>query len=270
MRTHESEQTEQTEEVLVMGSLSGRRALVTGASSGMGRAIAQRFAREGASVAVGGRDAGRVQATCESIAESGGTAVPVIGDVSVADDAQRVVDSASDGLGGLDIVVNNAGIDASDWMPLHEWDIAVFDDILATNLRGPFLVSKFAVPHLLEAGGGAFLHISSVCAITVWSGDCAYDISKAGVNMLSDHLAVEYASQGITSNTLMPGLIATEMYEMLKESMPEFEREVVGRHPIGRAGSVDEIAEAAVLLCSGRANFLTGANISIDGAYSRV
>jgi NAD(P)-dependent dehydrogenase (short-subunit alcohol dehydrogenase family) len=236
----------------------------------MGRAIAVRFAREGAAVAVGGRDAGRVQATCDTIIAEGGTAVAALGDVSDAAEAKRVVDAAAEGLGGLDIVVNNAGIDASDWVPLHEWDVDLFDGILATNLRGPFLVSKYAIPHLLERGGGAFLHISSVCAITVWSGDCAYDISKAGVNMLSDHIAVEYAARGITSNTLMPGLIATEMYEMLKESMPEFEREVVGRHPIGRAGTVEEIAEAALLLCSGRANFLTGANISIDGGYSRV
>ena len=88
--------------------------------------------------------------------------------------------------------------------------------------------------------------------------------------MLSDHIAVEYAALRITSNTLMPGLIATEMFDMLKESMPEFEREVVGRHPIGRPGTVEEVAEAAVLLCSGKAPFLTGANISIDGGYSRV
>jgi NAD(P)-dependent dehydrogenase (short-subunit alcohol dehydrogenase family) len=253
-----------------MGVMTGRRALVTGASSGMGRAIALRFAREGASVAVGGRDSARVQATCDSIAADGGAAVATVGDISDPGEANRIVDAAAEALGGLDIVVNNAGIDASDWVPLHEWKVEDFDSILATNLRGPFLVSKYAIPHLLSSGGGAFLHISSVCAITVWSGDCAYDISKAGLNMLSDHIAVEYAASGITSNTLMPGLIATEMYEMLKESMPEFEREVVGRHPIGRAGSVEEIAEAAVLLCSGRANFLTGANISIDGGYSRV
>jgi NAD(P)-dependent dehydrogenase (short-subunit alcohol dehydrogenase family) len=253
-----------------MGVMKGRRALITGASSGMGRAIALRFAREGAAVAVGGRDQSRVQATCDSIAAEGGTAFPAIGDISGADEAKRVVDAVAQALGGLDVVVNNAGIDASDWVPLHEWDVELFDDILGTNLRAPFLVSKYAIPHLLDNGGGAFLHISSVCAITVWSGDCAYDISKAGVNMLSDHIAVEYAASGITSNTLMPGLIATEMYEMLKTSMPEFEREVVGRHPIGRAGTVEEIAEAAVLLCSGRATFLTGANISIDGGYSRV
>lgn len=253
-----------------MNVLAGKRALVTGASSGIGRAIALRFADEGAAIAVGGRDAARVDATAGQIREAGGQAFACLGDVSQPGSARDLVDAAADALGGLDIVVNNAGIDASDWVPLHEWPVELFDDIMATNLRGPFLVSRYAIPHLLRAGGGAFLHISSVCAITVWPGDCAYDISKAAVNMLSDHIAVEYAAQGITSNTLMPGLIATEMFAMLKESMPEFEREVVGRHPIGRPGTVQEVAEAALLLCSGRAPFLTGANISIDGGYSRV
>ncbi len=253
-----------------MNALAGKRALITGASSGIGRAIAARFAHEGAAVAVGGRDRARVDATAGLIRDAGGSAFSCLGDVSDAESARSLVEAAAESLSGLDIVVNNAGIDASDWVPVHEWPVELFDQIMATNLRGPFLVSKYAIPHLLRAGGGAFLHISSVCAITVWSGDCAYDISKAAVNMLSDHIAVEYAPSRITSNTLMPGLIATEMFDMLKESMPEFEREVVGRHPIGRPGNVEEVAEAAVLLCSGKAPFLTGANISIDGGYSRV
>ena len=257
-----------------MPRLQGRRALVTGASSGIGRAIAVRFAGEGAGVAVGGRDPARIERTAAEIRAAGGRAVAAPGDISDAETAEAVVEHAASGLGGLDVVVNNAGIDATEWMPVHEWPVAEFDRILATNLRAPFLVSKFAIPHLLNAaGGGAFLHISSVCAITVWSGDCAYDISKAALNMLSDHIAVEYGPRGITSNTLMPGQIVTELYEEVKAAMPdaeEFEREILSRHPIGRFGSVDEVAEAAVLLCSGAAPFLTGANISIDGAYSRV
>ncbi|HKB28046.1 MAG TPA: SDR family oxidoreductase, partial [Candidatus Limnocylindrales bacterium] len=211
--------------------------------------------------------------TVREIETAGGQAVPAGGDITDAAIAAAVVERAASHLGGLDVVVNNAGIDASEWMPLHEWPIEDFDRILATNLRAPFLVSKFAMPHLVRAGRGAFLHISSVCAITVWAGDCAYDISKAALNMLSDHIAVEYGPQGITSNTLMPGQIITEMYEEVKAAMPdaeEFEKAILARHPIGRFGSVGEVAEAAVLLCSGAAPFLTGANVSIDGAYSRV
>lgn len=256
-----------------MPRLQDRKALVTGASSGIGRAIAVSFAREGAAVAVGGRNTERIDRTIAGIREAGGRAVPAPGDIAETGTAEAVVNQAAADLGGLDIVVNNAGIDATEWMPVHEWPVEDFDRILATNLRAPFLVSKFALPHLLQAGRGAVLHISSVCAITVWAGDCAYDISKAALNMLSDHIAVEYGPQGITSNTLMPGQIVTELYDEVKAAMPDpegFEQEILARHPVGRFGSVEEVAEAAVLLCSGAAPFLTGANISIDGAYSRV
>ena len=154
-------------------------------------------------------------------------------------------------MGGLDAVVNNAGIDATEWYPVHEWPVEEFDRILATNLRGPFLVSRAAIPHLIAAGGGSFVHMSSVCAITVWAGDVGYDVSKAGLNMLSDHIATEYGPQGIRSNTLMPGVIRTEMHESVMEAMDDgraFERELLGRHPVGRFGTVEEVAEATLFL----------------------
>ena len=134
--------------------------------------------------------------TVDEITAVGGTAFAVLGDVADEMGAREVVSAAAAGLGGLDALVNNAGVDATEWPKLHEWEVAEFDRIIATNLRGPFLVSKFALPHLIEAGGGAIVHMSSVCAITVWEGDCGYDVSKAGLNMLSDHIAVEYGSLG--------------------------------------------------------------------------
>ena len=149
-----------------MGRLKGTRALVTGASSGIGREVANRFAREGAAVAVGGRDRERTQRTVDEIVAAGGTAVAALGDVSEVEGARSVVDGAAAALGGLDAVVDNAGIDTSTWVPLHEWEVDAFDEILRVNLRGPFLVCKFAIPHLLEAGGGSIVHMSSVCAIT--------------------------------------------------------------------------------------------------------
>jgi NAD(P)-dependent dehydrogenase (short-subunit alcohol dehydrogenase family) len=253
--------------------LSGRRALVTGASSGIGREVAVMFAAQGAAVGVAGRDAPRVRRTCDEVTDAGGTAVAIVGDVGTEDGAAAVVAAAVSGLGGLDTLVHSAGIDATDWRPVHEWDVARFDEILATNLRGAFLISRAAIPHLLAAGGGAIVHISSVCATTVWAGDCAYDISKAGLNMLSDHIAVEYGPQGIRCNTLMPGVIRTALHESVMAAMNDggaFERELLSRHPIGRFGTVAEVAEACVFLCSGEARFMTGANILIDGAYSRV
>ena len=176
--------------------LQGSRALVTGASSGIGREVAVRFAAEGAAVACGGRDEGRTRDTVDRITAAGGTAVPVVGDVSEPDSARAVVEAAAEALGGLDAVVNNAGIDATEWKSVAEWPVEEFDLLIRTNLRGPFLVAKYAIPHLLAAGGGAIVHMSSVCAITVWAGDCGYDISKAGLNMLSDHIAVEYGARG--------------------------------------------------------------------------
>jgi NAD(P)-dependent dehydrogenase (short-subunit alcohol dehydrogenase family) len=256
-----------------MGRLEGTRALVTGASSGIGREVANRFAREGASVAVGGRDPERTQRTVDEIAATGGTAVATLGDVSDVDGAQTVVATAVEGLGGLDAVVSNAGIDVSDWVPVHEWDVETFDEIMRVNLRGPFLVAKFAIPYLLQSGGGSIVHMSSVCAITVWAGDCAYDISKAGLNMLSDHIAVEYGACGIRSNTLMPGVIETELHRTVMDSMEggaEMEAELRTKHPIGRFGRVEDVADACVFLCAREAGFMTGATIAIDGAYSRV
>jgi NAD(P)-dependent dehydrogenase (short-subunit alcohol dehydrogenase family) len=253
--------------------LVGRRALITGASSGIGREVARRFALEGARVACGGRDAQRTARTVDEIRAAGGEAFAACGDVASEAGADAVVAAAAAAMGGLDALVSNAGVDATEWRDLADWDIAEFDRIIATNLRGPFLVARAAIPHMLAAGAGAIVHMSSVCAITVWAGDCAYDISKAGLNMLSDHIAVEYASRGIRSNTLMPGAIRTELHDSVMEAMNDdraFERELLGRHPIGRFGTVQDVADACVFLCAAEAEFLTGAHISIDGAYSRV
>jgi NAD(P)-dependent dehydrogenase (short-subunit alcohol dehydrogenase family) len=258
------------------GRLSGTRALITGASSGIGREVAQRFAGEGARVACGGRDTERIARTVDEVRAAGGEAFAAPGDVSTLEGADAAVAAAVTALGGLDVLVSNAGVDASDWRDVADWDVAEFDRILATNLRGPFLVARAAIPHLLANDGpsrGSIVHISSVCAVTVWAGDCAYDVSKAGLNMLSDHIAVEYGSRGIRSNTLMPGVIRTELHESVMEAMNDgraFERELEGRHPIGRFGTVAEVADACVFLCARDAGFLTGANISIDGAYSRI
>jgi NAD(P)-dependent dehydrogenase (short-subunit alcohol dehydrogenase family) len=254
--------------------LSGKRAIVTGASSGIGEGIAKAFAGEGATVTVWGRDGDRVAAVRGTIESDGGAAREAIGDVSDPADVERIVAEAAAEMGGVDVVVNCAGIGELDgWVPVHEHSLDAWQRTLAVNTTGPFMISKAAIPHMLEAGGGTFLHISSVCSLTVWAGDSAYSASKAALNMLSDHIAVEYGEQGIRSNTLCPGEILTPMHETAANASPdakEWERSVLSKHPIGRFGEVEEVAQAAVFLCSDESGFLTGANVPIDGAYSRV
>ena len=222
----------------------GKRALVTGASSGIGREVARRFAREGASVACGGRDPERTERTVDEIAAAGGTAFAAVGDVSTPEGAAAVVAARRGGArrprhARLERGHRRHRVAGRRRLGRRR----VRPHPRARNLRGPFLVARAAIPHMLEAGGGSIVHMSSVCAITVWAGDCAYDVSKAGLNMLSDHIAVEYGARGIRSNTLMPGVIRTELHESVMEAMQDgraFERELLGRHPIGRFGKVEE------------------------------
>jgi NAD(P)-dependent dehydrogenase (short-subunit alcohol dehydrogenase family) len=273
------------------GRLAGKRAVVTGASSGIGRAIALRFAGEGASVAVLGRDNLRTHATAEAIRARGGTALPLTGDLTDGERARELVDQAAGALGGLDVLVNNAGTDVVNFRDVHEWSVADFDHIIDVNMRAPFLVARAAIPHLLDAGGGGMLHLSSICSRTVWAGDFAYGMAKAALNLLSQHIAVEYGSRGIWSNALLPAVIITDLEvtgadgsvalepapsgssarrAARRASNPGWEAAARGRHPVGRCGTVQEVADAAVFLCSGEAPFLTGANIPIDGGYGCV
>lgn len=257
-----------------MTRLAGKRALVTGSTSGIGEGIAKAFAREGAAVTVCGRSGERGEACAAAIAAEGGSAHLALADIGEPEQARRVVAEAAGAMGGLDVVVNCAGIGELDgWVPVHEHSLDAWDKTLAVNLTAPFVISKEAIPHMLEAGGGAFLHISSVCSITVWAGDSAYSVSKAGLNMLSNHIAVEYGEMGIRSNCLLPGEILTPMHVSAASASPdaaEWEQQVLAKHPIGRFGEVEEVAEAAVFLSSDESGFLTGANVPIDGAYSRV
>jgi NAD(P)-dependent dehydrogenase (short-subunit alcohol dehydrogenase family) len=257
-----------------LARLTGKRAVVTGGSSGIGEGIAMAFADEGAQVTVCGRDERRTEATRAAIEAAGGDAHAVRGDVSDPDDVARVVRTAVDAMGAIDVLVNCAGIGELDgWVPVHEHSQDAWDRTLAVNLTGPFLMSKAVLPHMLEGGGGALLHISSVCSVTVWAGDSAYSVSKAGLNMLSDHIAVEYADKGIRSNTLLPGEILTPLHESAASASHDardWEQQVLAKHPIGRFGEVEEVARAAVFLCSEESRFMTGANVPIDGGYSRV
>ena len=255
--------------------MEGRLALVTGASRGIGRAIAERFAAEGAAVVVNAaHDLAGAEAVAAHITEAGGRCEVAMGDVSDVDAAARIVAEAVAVLGGLDTLVNNAGIDISDGTEkVADFPIEAWDRVQAVNLRGAFLMSKFAIPHILERGGGAILGVGSVAGLTAWKHDAPYNAAKAGLHLLMQTIAVDYAEAGIRANCVCPGVIETTMHTELIETSPggqELDTEILARHPAGRYGHVEEVAAVALTLCADENRFLTGALVPVDGGYTAV
>jgi NAD(P)-dependent dehydrogenase (short-subunit alcohol dehydrogenase family) len=255
--------------------LSGKRAIVTGASSGIGRAIAIAFADEGAAVAASGRDPDRTEATRGEIERRGGDAIALVADVSQPEGIEKTVTGAVTALGGLDILVNCAGISEVDgWVPVHEHSLEGWNYTLAVNVTAPFLFVKAAIPHLREAGAGAIVNISSIAGTVVLAGNAAYGSSKAALIQLSKHVAVEYARDGIRSNVIAPGEIetpaSTRAFALAEEAGTFSRADLLAKYPPDRFGEPEEIAQTAVFLCSDEARFLTGATITVDGAYTCV
>jgi NAD(P)-dependent dehydrogenase (short-subunit alcohol dehydrogenase family) len=254
--------------------LAGRRAIVTGASSGIGAAIAVAFARAGALVSAVGRDAKRTEETVEAITRGGGTAVALVADLEDRQAIAAVCARTASELGGLDTVVNCAGVsELGGLVPVHEQAVDAWDRTIATNVTAPFLVARACLPHLLEAGGGSMVHISSIAAVVVISGSSPYGASKAALNQLSGHIAVEYASQNIRSNVIMPGEIDTpassRAFVIAAESGLYTREDLLAKYPGRRFGTPEEVAAMAVFLCSDEAAFLSGAAIPVDGAFTK-
>lgn len=255
-----------------VGRLAGKAALVTGASRGLGRAISERFAVEGASVAIVARTSREaVEVIAQAINVAGGRAVALLGDVGDREDARRLVEETVAAFGGLDILVNNAGIDVTSFRPLHEFDEDIWDAILRTNLTGAFLMTKYAVPALLKSGRASIVNIASVCGVQAWQGDAPYNSSKAGMIMLTQTAALDYARQGIRCNAVCPAVIGTDMtWEFIKaaddpEGMEEFFRNL---HPMHVLGMPADVANAALYLASDEARFVTGSVLTVDGGMT--
>jgi NAD(P)-dependent dehydrogenase (short-subunit alcohol dehydrogenase family) len=244
--------------------LGGRRVVVTGAGGGLGRAISEAVAREGAAVAMVGRTREPLE---EAARESRAYGVEVLvapADVSDPAAVEATLADASDRLGGLDGLVTAAAIDCA-WAPTGEMDLAEWDRTVAVNLSGAFYCCRFALPSLASAERSAIVNITSVAATRAWPEDVAYNASKAGVEMLTKTIAVEYAAQGVRANCLAPGVIDAGMTGDLPT---RDERERLRRlHPAGRFGRADEVAEAAVWLLSDASSFTTGATLTVDGGF---
>lgn len=251
-----------------MGRLAGKITLVTGGGSGIGRAICERFAQEGARVAVADWHRSAAEATVSGITAAGGTAVATHGDVGSPDDAARMVAEAVDSFGGLHVLVSNAGqaLVAS----VLETTPDQWDRVMDSNLKGCFLLARAAIPQMIAVGGGSIVLTASQLAFVGAERFAAYAASKGGVLNLARALSLDHARDGIRVNALCPGAVETPLLlnqfagrDGPQGSLPD----LVALHPLGRLGQPSEIAAAALFLASDEASFVTGSALVVDGGY---
>ena len=246
------------------GRLGGKVALVTGGASGIGRATALTFAREGARLVIADMHEDGGQQTIHMITEQGGEAIFVRTDVSKAVEVQALISAAVETYGRLDCAHNNAGISGGGRALTAEYPEETWHQVIAVNLTGVWLCMKYEIPQMLPQGGGAIVNTASVAGLIGGRGLAAYVASKHGVVGLTKTAALEYAQQGIRVNCVCPGVIHTPMTERAW-SDPERRAQIIAMEPLGRIGNPEEIAEAVVWLCSDAASFVTGHAMSIDG-----
>jgi NAD(P)-dependent dehydrogenase (short-subunit alcohol dehydrogenase family) len=246
------------------GRLDGKVALVTGGSSGIGRATALAFAREGAKVVIADVAIEGCHDTATQIREAGGDALCVETDVSKADQVKALIDEIVETYGRLDYAFNNAGIEGEQ-APTADCAEENWDRVIGINLRGVWLCMKHEIPQMLKQGGGAIVNMSSVAGLVGFPNIPAYTASKHGVLGLTKTAALEYAKQGIRVNAVCPGVIRTAMVERFVGGDPEAEAQLTASEPIGRMGTPEEVAEAVVWLCSDAASFVTGHPMVVDG-----
>jgi NAD(P)-dependent dehydrogenase (short-subunit alcohol dehydrogenase family) len=242
--------------------LTGKIAIITGGGSGIGKAIAMAFVREGAQVVIAGRDGKKLAAAA---AEIGGDCVAVSADVSTASEVEKLVNAALDKFKRINILVNNAAVllpGTAESLTEEE-----FDQTLAINVRGLWLVSRAVLPHMRASGGGSIVNIGSVLSLVGARNRVAYAASKGAVVAMTKAMALDHAGENIRVNCICPGIVETEM--VAKFSTDEnARRQRVALHPMGRFGQPDEIANAAVFLGSDESGWTTGSVLTIDGGYS--
>jgi len=244
---------------------SGKVVLVTGATSGIGRATTLRFAESGAKVAAVGRKEAALAAVAEEITKRGGTPLAIRADLSLEDEASRVITKAAESFGGIDVLVSAAGHISSG--TIETTSIEAWDAMLNINLRAVFTLMKQAVPFLIERRGN-IVNVSSVTGLRSFPGVLAYCVSKAGLDQLTRCAALELAAKGVRVNAVNPGVVVTEIHKrggMDEDQYGAFLEHSKQTHPLGRVGDAREIAELIFFLASERAAWITGGTYSIDG-----
>ncbi|WP_042454175.1 SDR family NAD(P)-dependent oxidoreductase [Neobacillus dielmonensis] len=242
---------------------TGKTAIVTGGGSGIGRASALRFAKEGAAVVVADVNSIAGEETVNFIQATGGKAIFVYADVANSKQIQELISTTVSTFGGLHILCNNAGIGNSEVRSVdlseEEWD-----QVIDINLKGVFLGIKYAIPELIKAGGGAIINTSSLLGLKGQKYMSAYNASKAGVVVLTQNAALEYGKYSIRVNAIAPGVIDTNIIQGWKQNDRKWP--IISKaNALGRIGTPDEVANAIVFLASEEASFITGATLSVDG-----
>lgn len=248
--------------------LKDKVALITGGSLGLGKATAMLFAEEGAKVVITGRTEKTLKETVEEAKKKGLELDYLVSDVSKEEDCKEAVDYVIDKYGKIDILFNNAGVLYV--ATTHETDTEIWDKTFAINARGTYLMSKYAIPHMLEKGYGCIVNNSSVLGLKAVPGVAAYNATKGAVTQLTRSTALEYADKGIRVNAICPGTIDTPMVDGLLDSMPDRADATElfkSFHPMGRFGTPEEIAHSVLFLCDDNVGFMTGTMLSVDGGW---
>jgi NAD(P)-dependent dehydrogenase (short-subunit alcohol dehydrogenase family) len=253
-----------------MSEMNGRVALVTGASSGIGRATAEVFAAKGAKVVLAARRSEELASLADEIEGRGGEATVITTDVSSPEDVEAMVAHAMETFGRLDYAVNNAGTEGK-FAAITELTVEEWDAVLGVNLRGAFLCMKSEAAAMLEAGnGGAIVNVGSVNSFLGFPSGSAYVASKHGLIGLTTSVSAELASQGIRVNAVCPGIIDTPMHHRARGLLGDevYDSVVLPSVHLQRAGRPEEIAQAIVFLCSDEASYITGATLTPDGGFT--
>src|SRR4051794_31899743 len=252
--------------VLDRFNLKGKTALVTGGARGLGKTMATALAEAGADIAVTGRSLDSCQAAAKEIAGATGRTVRAFaGDVTIAADVERVHAEVSAACGDVDILINNAGTNIRG--TLDQLSEADWDNVIDTNLKGPFLVTKAFAPGMLRKGWGRVVNLASIMSVVALPGRTPYSSSKAGVLGLTRVWGLEWAGKGVTCNAICPGPFATDMNKQLLND-PQAYAQFVANIPMGRWGELDDIAGAVVFLASDASAYVTGTTLFVDGGWT--